>query len=646
MATYYFSSTGSDSNSGTTALSPWQTSSKFNAIFSSLNGGDQVLFKRGDIFPGPFVISKSGINDNHIRIGAYDTGANPIWTGLVTPTWTNLGANVWQSNIINPGSRLKIVTISGAIKPMARTNGWSNIASFGGSGSSSFLSGNLPTGTNWTGAEIVIRKREYIVDKHPITGQSGNTITYNASNAPMAPDATGFGYFIQNDVRLLAAPGDWYYDNTTKVLKMYNTSNPSGLTVKAAFTQDLVTIVGRSYVDFTNIDFVGANGYVIKFDGGDGVVFDGCKIQFAGDNGIETWNATNFYYINGTISDTNNNGGYLRCSNSFIQNNTITRCGMNPGLGREDNQAHMGILVTGANNTIENNYIHTIGYIPVYFNGNNVLVTKNRIDNYCLMKTDGGGIYASGNESGNTVNREVSYNIVTNGIGDQSGTPYGVTGACAGIYMDDNTTNVNIHHNSVKTMSRQGIFLHNTQNITVTNNVVSDARGGQFALQHNQFNGQQLDFSGITVNNNTFVAIGTQNVLNLTSINDNIGSWGTWNNNLYTRLSGTTDTVYKIINNVSTTYSLAAWKSAYGKDSTTVAVPAGFTSTSQEDIIQVTNPTNSSATQSLSGQYKDITGSVYNGTITLAPFGSNMLYKTANIASSPPKMHNRNIIHV
>ncbi|GEM_PF-1283377 len=45
---YVSSSTGSDSNAGTSPTAPWQTLSKANSILSSLHPGDELLFKSGD----------------------------------------------------------------------------------------------------------------------------------------------------------------------------------------------------------------------------------------------------------------------------------------------------------------------------------------------------------------------------------------------------------------------------------------------------------------------------------------------------------------------------------------------------------------------------------------------------------------------
>jgi hypothetical protein len=78
QTTYYISfSTGSDSNNGTTLLTPWQTLSKVNAY--NFLPGDKVLFKGGDSWQGSLIIKKSGSLNNPITFDKYGTGRPVIY---------------------------------------------------------------------------------------------------------------------------------------------------------------------------------------------------------------------------------------------------------------------------------------------------------------------------------------------------------------------------------------------------------------------------------------------------------------------------------------------------------------------------------------------------------------------------------------
>src|SRR5450432_3768689 len=96
--TYYFSASGNDANNGTSTSTPWKTLSKLNSFFSSLKAGDYILFNRGDVFYGSIIPTKSGISGSTITLGVYGKGANPVISGFTNVnSWTNLGANIWES---------------------------------------------------------------------------------------------------------------------------------------------------------------------------------------------------------------------------------------------------------------------------------------------------------------------------------------------------------------------------------------------------------------------------------------------------------------------------------------------------------------------------------------------------------------------
>ncbi len=79
---YYFSSSGSDSNTGLTTGDPFQTISKANSL--RITAGDSFLFKKGDTFTsGPLAIAQYAGGDTPTAllpcvVGAYSTGAKPI----------------------------------------------------------------------------------------------------------------------------------------------------------------------------------------------------------------------------------------------------------------------------------------------------------------------------------------------------------------------------------------------------------------------------------------------------------------------------------------------------------------------------------------------------------------------------------------
>lgn len=99
-ATTYFvsSSTGSDSNSGTSSAAPWQTIGHVNA--QTFQAGDQVLFRRGDTWNESLVPPSSGASGNPIAFDSYGTGAPPNLTGyysVPSSAWVFVSGHAWKA---------------------------------------------------------------------------------------------------------------------------------------------------------------------------------------------------------------------------------------------------------------------------------------------------------------------------------------------------------------------------------------------------------------------------------------------------------------------------------------------------------------------------------------------------------------------
>lgn len=74
-ATYYVSTSGSDSNNGTSTATPW---ADLSVSVGKLSAGDVLLLKRGDTFNETSTVN---VADANVTVGAYGTGARPIIDG-------------------------------------------------------------------------------------------------------------------------------------------------------------------------------------------------------------------------------------------------------------------------------------------------------------------------------------------------------------------------------------------------------------------------------------------------------------------------------------------------------------------------------------------------------------------------------------
>ena len=86
-ATYYVDATnGNDSNPGTSQSTPWKSIAKVNN--SSFLPGEQILFKREEIWRETLKVPSSGTEQNSIAFGAYGVGNLPVITALdIVKVW-------------------------------------------------------------------------------------------------------------------------------------------------------------------------------------------------------------------------------------------------------------------------------------------------------------------------------------------------------------------------------------------------------------------------------------------------------------------------------------------------------------------------------------------------------------------------------
>lgn len=100
----HFANSGNNANDGLSEATAKQTIAHLNSIFNTLPAGTNIRFRRGDVFYGQFVFSKSGALGNHIKFSDYGLTFLPkpgIFGGKLensTDDWTNISGNIWENN--------------------------------------------------------------------------------------------------------------------------------------------------------------------------------------------------------------------------------------------------------------------------------------------------------------------------------------------------------------------------------------------------------------------------------------------------------------------------------------------------------------------------------------------------------------------
>ncbi len=574
-ANYYFSSSmGNDSRSISEAqniASPWKTISKLNSFFNSLNYGDVIYLKRGDVFEGSLIVSKSGIT-----ITAYGEGIKPEITGFKTLSgWYNTGNNIWETTINEATPIVNSVSVNGNFKPVGRypnasaaNKGFLKYESY--NGKTSITDSKIASAGNFTGGEIIIRKTRWVLDKNKILQHAGNVINYQSqSNYDAAKD---YGYFIQNHPATLDVNGEWFFNSTTKKFGIYSGSdNPNNFEIKAGIIETLIDINGQGNIVFDQIKFTGAVTNTIRINSSQNIRISNCEILFSGKNAIDVSNSNTITIENSTIDETNNIAFNINASGTIIKNNIIKNTGTHPGMGDGDSGSYEAILISGDNNLIENNQIENTGYVPLTFNGNNITIKNNFINNFAFVKDDGGAIYTWNNGANAPANygRVVSNNIILNGKGAPDGTDNTQQSLAHGIYIDDNAANVEIIGNSIADCASYGIFIHNAHDIIIKQNT-SFNNLVQLVAEHDNIAPNSPVYNLSVTDNIFFSKKADQIVAEYKTKNNDIRNFGSFDRNIYSRPFDD-QLVIKVLQQVNGTYtykniSLETWKSTYGKD--------------------------------------------------------------------------------
>jgi parallel beta-helix repeat protein len=627
--TYYFSSiNGNDGYSIVEAqqqLTPWRSLGKLNQVFAQLRPGDSVLFKRGEIFYGSLVATRSGTAGSPIVFAAYGKGDDPVISGFQRLAgWKSIGGSIWQAACPGCGPRVNMVVIHDRVQPMGRYphDGYLKIVSH--TAHTSITGDNLSGGPDWTGADLVMRKNRFILDRSIIVSQQGNTLSYKGGTGYSPTDK--FGYFIQNDIKTLNRDGDWYYDPGAHVMNMYFSGSPQPEVMAASF-DTLVNISGKAYLVFSGLDFSGSNDNGFFLSGAAHITISFCRIFFSGLDAIYSVQSADLTIDHVIIDHSNDDGINLTGSGgSRVTNCTIRNSGTLPGMGRGEN-SYIGIRLDGGNNTVQYNTIDTTGYSGIFFFHSNANIIKNNtVDYFCFMEDDGGGIYTWSGDIDSTVRRDagiVTGNIILHGIASAAGTDSTQMPIAIGIYLDENSSGMEVSDNTAAYCTN-GVFLQDAHEVTVKGNTFY-GNDVQIALRHALGKGT-LRNNEITGNKAVAVKSG-QFVLVLSSgvtsgVDGHLAAFANIHDNQYSTAAG--GALYKTVirqnnQNMNDKGTLSDWQSKYGTDAHSVqAAPAAavrleYNSTEKEKQVD------------LNGVYKDLSGLVFKGQLQLAPYHSVVL---------------------
>lgn len=467
------------------------------------------------------------------------------------------------------------------------------------------------------------------MDANEITAQTSSTITVAGSGYNFS---VNYGYFVQNHINCLTYQGAWCYNATEKKVYIYSTSDPAALGVQVSFDQYSLYQNQADYYDFDQLTFEGSyqEAGLIRFS--DHVNFTGCKVQHHGFNGITTYVSENLTIDGCYLEDIQNNAANLVDASHFstVRKSRFKDIAMVPGAGGNGDGEYMCIFHGNStdDHLVEDCNIDNTGYIGVYFRGNNTTVRRNIASNCCQLKADGAAFYSFGHGVTN-INVSCTRNIALNTVGNLEGTT-GTQGDCAGYYLDDGCVNVSLTENYSKG-NAYGIYLHNNQDCTITNNYSLLNTVVQLRFSDDDVQGATtLRMRNLTVTGNKIKAGVGQLAVEARTIGDYAASdpflYGLVNNNNIDAAEATPFRLH-LTNNYDNYYDLAGWRSnaAFDLNSTTNAID-------DTEIIFLVNDTEATETYSLTKVYKSW-DNIENdsGEITLDPNESVLLFEVEGL---------------
>jgi len=647
---YYVDSVlGDDGNTGVASSAPWKTISKINN--ASFPPGSNILFKKGGIWREQLIVPSSGVSGQPITFGAYGEGEKPIFNpSRVVGNWSVYNGNIYSADI---DMSVKQVFADGKYYDAAHyPNGGNYLIIDQNSADKTYLTDNDLNLSNEqvAGAEVYMKLVPWHIENKIASGYDQVNHKIQLSGNTGYDIRKDYGYYLSNKLWMLDEPGEWFYDNSAKKLYIWleNNANPNDRVIEVSEYDNGVKIAGKSYVTLQDIIIDKAKLNGINVSNSNNILLQNLTVTNSGQDGISLSNTSGSSLKNNIINNSVRDGAHITgATNVDVLDNAIQNSG---NIGVQPKKGYAGVFLADPSNTninVKNNNIFNNGYIGVFFNGRNIVVQNNFINNSCFILDDCGGIYTNDDQTLSHGGSKILGNIIKDSIGNYAGTIYSASkiSQAEGIYLDDRTGNVTVSDNTIINTNR-GIFLHNAFKNTVTNNNIFKARkNGLIFVENSEFNNIIKDN---IITGNIFLGTSTQEALikhNAWGTNTN---FGVYNSNYYGHFYY--DYPMARSGAGAGNFTLSSWQSNTGQDASSknigdyykvapYATSSSSTASStifvyndpSDDAIIHYNETKTIKTIDLGGnKYCDVDNNTVEGAITLNPYSSKILLSCFN----------------
>lgn len=491
----------------------------------SLNSGDVVQFLSGYTYEKYDLDGLSGIT-----IGAYGSGAAPIFSTLKTAVLTDLGSNLYECVDAELGDYLNMLVLDGSPRKKGRfpkvETEYFPIPSDSSDGSLNH--GSLPFTAS---GEVVIRLQAFVTNTYSVTSDTAGVISFTGHTGQYPPKE-GYGFALQNQIECLTEHGDWMYNSATKTITIYLTS-PA--TVQYTVTEENLTITNCDNLIFSGLKWAGSNGDGINISNSNNFAFISCRTQFSGGMGwrLADSNCDDYIFTDCHAEDAFAGGFYafFGCDRIQAISCTAKNIGMIEGGSRYmnyDGRSNGFCFEGGINNKYQNCLAEDIGFNGFVYGGNGCQVLNNVAKRFGAKKSDCGGFYTYNPDGTITDPILFQNNLALNGIGNAYGTT-DETPNCQGFYFDNGTNGIEASGTNLSAFNPIGTYLHDTRDnefIGITN------YGNRVQLKMNNDSALPMTGNIVTSMWNVTTDI-NQEFVSTFGTAEEIAAFGTFNGNRY-----------------------------------------------------------------------------------------------------------------
>jgi parallel beta-helix repeat protein len=449
----------------------------------------------------------------------------------------------------------------------------------------------------------------------------------------------GWGFYLDNKLELLDAPGEWYFDEKEMRIYLYppEGKNPNEVQVEASVRstgikitdgvvqhirfqhqQDMgLSIDGISVVQYCEFEGIGRDAIPSDRGQGGSALFAERDVQKARiSHNMFRNNFNNTIYWQQNPKDT---------TSSVIERNIVENSGVVPGYGGSGPWHAVAILIaTGRNVHVQYNHIHSSGYVGILFGTDGNFAEYNMIENAMATLNDGGGIYTNCSHS------TIRHNIIMNTRGgmESSGSwatiAHGIWPEFLGQYRE----NI-IEFNTIIGSGGDGIFLPNNFECILRNNVCYNNDRFQLLMVGRGERNNHVSQMHLITGNVLYAASPSQNTLYFDGRND----YGTMMDNYFCKPFSDTHIhegkSWPKMNQASHQhYTLNEWQNQYEWADRSPKTDLKKPDDGETDHSRIfINETEQTKTYQLEGDWRDLDGEPVTGSIILEPFTSQVLIR-------------------